>query len=128
MIDEAEIESFSKQVDWQRTPFGILYRAVRRIHDDYASDLEIGELAKLAGLSHSQFVRRFKATLGVSPKEYLVRVRVRNACRLLEKTDWTVARIATQCGFYDHSHFSHAFRRQTGLSPTGYRRAHGARG
>ena len=107
-------------------PFGSLYKAVRRIHEEFASELKMTDLAQGAGLSHSQFVRRFKSVLGVSPKEYLLRVRVRNACFLLESTDWTVARIAAQSGFYDHSHLSHAVRRQTGLSPTRYRRAHGA--
>ncbi|MEM7791726.1 MAG: helix-turn-helix domain-containing protein, partial [Verrucomicrobiota bacterium] len=51
-------------------------------------------------------------------------VRVRKACRLLESTQATVAAVAQQCGFYDHSHFSHAFRRQTGLSPSRYRKEH----
>lgn len=108
------------------TPFGVLYRAVRRIHEDFANDgLRMEELARLTGLSQSQFNRRFKSVLGVSPKEYQLRVRVRIACRLLEFTDWTMARIATHCGFHDHSHFSHAFRKQTGQSPGGYRAMHG---
>ncbi|HSP42047.1 MAG TPA: helix-turn-helix domain-containing protein [Luteolibacter sp.] len=107
------------------TPFGVLYRAVRRIHDEFANDgLRMEELARLTGLSQSQFNRRFKAVLGVSPKEYQLRVRVRTACRLLESTDWTVARIASHCGFHDHSHFTHTFRRQTGQSPGNYRAAH----
>lgn len=107
------------------TPFGVIYRAVRKIHEEFANDgLRMKELARLTGLSQSQFNRRFKAVLGVSPKDYQLRVRVRTACRLLDTTDWTVARIASHCGFHDHSHFSHAFRRQTGQSPGRYRVCH----
>ncbi len=106
------------------TPFGLLYVAVRRIHDSYASELKMTELAQLTGLSNSQFTRRFNAALGISPKEYLLRVRVRKSCWLLETTNDTIASIAQQCGFYDHSHFSHAFRRHTGQSPTRYRSEH----
>jgi AraC-like DNA-binding protein len=110
------------------TALGGIHRAVRRIHDDLASDLKVAELARVSGLSASQLTRRFKAVLGMSPKEYQLRVRVRTACRLLETTDWTVARVGAQSGFYDHSHFSRAFRRHTGLSPARYRTAHMAGG
>jgi AraC-like DNA-binding protein len=115
LINESSISS---------TPLGPLFRAVRRIHEAYASDLKMTELAQLTGLSNSQFARRFKAALGVAPKEYLLRVRVRKSCGLLETTNDTIVHIAHQCGFYDHSHFSHAFRRHTGQSPTRYRSEH----
>lgn len=127
VIGVAGIHRLIDEQSSQYTPFGVVYRAVRRIHEDFAADLKMTDLARLTGLSHSQFIRRFKAVLGVGPKEYLVRVRVRSACRLLETTDWTVARIAPHCGFYDHSHLSHSFRLHTGLSPTRYRRAHASR-
>ena len=107
------------------TSLGTLYKAVQKIHQDFSETLSISELARLSGLSQSQFERRFRKVLGVSPKEYLIRVRVRSACRLLEQTNWTIARTALECGFYDHSHFSHAFRRLMGVSPSSYRRSHG---
>lgn len=103
------------------THLGPLFPAVRRIHTAFAEDLRIVDLARQTGLSHSQFSRRFKSVLGVSPKDYLLRVRVRHARRLLETTDRTVSDVALACGFYDHSHFSHAFRRLAGISPAGYR-------
>ncbi|MEM1158386.1 MAG: helix-turn-helix domain-containing protein [Verrucomicrobiota bacterium] len=106
------------------TCFGPLFKAIRRIQEQFDTHLKISDLAKLSGLSHSQFVRRFHQILGMSPKDYLQRVRVRRACRLLETSDSTVASVAHQCGFYDHSHFSHVFRRQTGLSPSRYRSEH----
>jgi AraC-like DNA-binding protein len=107
-----------------KSPFGALFKAVRRMQEDYGSELKIADLARLSGLSHSQFVRRFNSVLGMSPKDYLQRIRVRKACRLLEATHDTVADVAHQCGFYDHSHFSHAFRSQTGLCPSEYRKEH----
>ncbi|MEM0964868.1 MAG: AraC family transcriptional regulator [Verrucomicrobiota bacterium] len=104
--------------------FGRLFKAVRIMQENYGSDLRISELARSCGLSHSQFVRRFHSVFGMSPKEYLQRVRVRKACRLLETTDSTVASVGLRCGFYDHSHFSRAFRTQTGMSPSVYRKEH----
>lgn len=106
------------------THLGPLFPAVRRIHTAFAEDLRIVELARQTGLSHSQFARRFKSVLGVPPKDYLLQVRVRHARRLLETTDRTVADVAQASGFYDHSHFSHAFRRLTGVAPAVYREQH----
>lgn len=106
------------------THLGPLFPAVRRIHTAFAEDLRIVDLARRTGLSHSQFSRRFKSVLGVPPKDYLLRVRVRHSRRLLETTDRTVSDVALASGFYDHSHFSHAFRRLTGTGPAAYREAH----
>ena len=106
------------------TLLGPLFPAVRRIHTNFAEDLRIVDLARQTGLSHSQFARRFKSILGVPPKDYLLQVRVRHARRLLETTDRTVADVALASGFYDHSHFSHAFRRLTGVAPAAYRDSH----
>jgi len=107
------------------TALGTLYKAVQRMHQDYTENLSVRQLARLSALSESQFERRFRKVMGSSPREYLIRVRVRSACRLLEQTNWTIARTALECGFYDHSHFSHAFRRQMGLSPSAFRKRHG---
>jgi AraC-like DNA-binding protein len=106
------------------THLGPLFPAVRRIHTAFAEDLKIVDLARQTGLSHSQFSRRFKQVLGVPPKDYLLRVRLRHARRLLETTERTVSDVALECGFYDHSHFSHAFRRLTGAGPAAYRDCH----
>ena len=116
LIDEKETTT---------TPLGKLYNAIRKIQQNYADNLTASELARLCSLSRSQFERRFRKVLGCSPREYLMRVRVRSACRVLEQTDWTIARTAQECGFYDHSHFSHAFRRLMGVSPSIYRKNHG---
>lgn len=103
---------------------GPLFPAVSRIHTAFAEDLRIVDLARRTGLSHSQFSRRFKRVLGISPKDYLRRVRVRHARRLLETTDRSVSQIAVDSGFYDQSHLSHAFRRLTGMGPAAYRKEH----
>ncbi len=124
VIGVAGIHRIFDQAKALNTPLGTLFKAVRRMQEEYGSELKIADLARLSGLSHSQFVRKFHAVLGMSPKDYLQRIRVRKSCRLLEETQLTVANIAHQCGFYDHSHFSHAFRSQTGLSPSAYRKEH----
>lgn len=124
IVGVAGIHRLVEESATESTHFGPLFPAVRRIHTDFATDLRIIDLARLTGLSHSQFSRRFKSVLGMPPKDYLLQVRVRHARRLLETTDRTVADVAQASGFYDHSHFSHAFRRLTGSAPAFYRKKH----
>ena len=58
------------------------------------------------------------------PYEYLLRVRITAARTLLESTDRTIADIACETGFYDHSHFTRTFKRLIGASPGQYRKSH----
>lgn len=107
--------------------YGRLSRAIEMMHRHSARRLSTRRLAEAAGVSHSQFDRRFRKLFGTTPREYLLRVRVNAACRLLEETDRTVTDIAQEVGFYDHSHFSRTFRRIMGVAPQRFRRMHEGR-
>lgn len=91
-----------------------------RLH--YASPIRIEGLAKLVHLSAGQFERNFKKIFGISPKQHILNVRVRAAGRQLRTTHDTVASIAMDTGFYDHSHFCRCFKKEMGISPSEYRR------
>jgi AraC-like DNA-binding protein len=104
--------------------YGRFSKVIDHIHKHYAEELEIAALAAQAGVSQSQFERRFRQLLGTSPNEYLLRVRVNASRALLETTDRTIADIALSVGFYDHSHFTRTFRRQMSCSPKQYRDHH----
>lgn len=94
------------------------------IHSRYGEGLDIKRLAKMAGVSQSQFERRFNRIFGVTPYEYLLRVRIAAARAFLENSDRTIADIACETGFYDHSHFTRTFKRIVGVSPGRYRKSH----
>ena len=59
---------------------------------------------------------------GFGFKEYLVNVRIKNACRLLLETNHSITDIAFECGFNDSNYFGDAFRRIKGIAPNKYRR------
>jgi AraC-like DNA-binding protein len=101
-----------------------LAKVIEHVHHRYGDPLTSGELAVMAGLSVSQFERRFRQALGTSPRQYLVRIRVESAARKLAETKQTVSEIALDCGFSDHAHFSRRFRRMMKMSPTEYRILH----
>ena len=99
-----------------------LETAARTITERYSEPLTIRELAKLAGLSHSQFNRRFLATYRMSPSQYVQRVRVHEASRLLGSRDESISFIALATGFYDQAHLTRTFKKVLGITPSEFRR------
>jgi transcriptional regulator GlxA family with amidase domain len=91
------------------------------VREHYADPIKVEELARLANLSPSQFERRFKKVFQITPTKHILNVRIRAACNLLSSTNDTIAAIALESGFYDHSHFAHNFMRVMGVSPSTYR-------
>ncbi len=79
------------------------------------------ELARAAGMSTRAFERAFLQEYGLPPQQYLKRLRLQNASRLLVETRESIAAIAQRCGFADQSHLTRAFRRVTGTTPGSYR-------
>ena len=84
--------------------------------------LTLEGLAAELGLSPFHFLRVFRGVLGVTPHQYLVRMRLRQAARLLS-TDAPITRIAYDVGFGDLSNFVRTFRRAAGVSPRAFRQA-----
>lgn len=98
-----------------------LRRAVGFIQDRLADDLSLDEIAGEAGMSPFHFARAFKAALGLSPLQYVIRTRIERAMVLLRTTRLPVAEIAWRVGYQDVSRFGQHFRRQTGTTPAAFR-------
>ena len=73
----------------------------------------------------SYFSRKFKLCTGFGYKEYLITVRIIEACRLLLNTDMSITQIAENCGFDDSNYFGDCFKKIKGMSPREYRKANG---
>ncbi len=83
----------------------------------------IADLARVARLSPFHFLRTFKQVTGVTPHQWLVRARLRDAARRLADGRERVTDIALDAGFEDLSNFVRSFRSEFGVSPRGYRAA-----
>ena len=105
-------------------PFRELDDVVDHVVSHYADPLDVRCLARRVNLSISQFDRRFKRFLQMTPQEFILRVRVHAARRMLVATDKSIADIALDTGFCDQSYFTKQFKRQTGMPPSHYRRAY----
>ncbi|HAU37359.1 MAG TPA: AraC family transcriptional regulator [Phycisphaerales bacterium] len=92
------------------------------LEGNYARPIRLGELADRAHMSESSLLRAFRKTMGVSPIDYLIRLRIRKAAELLCDDGTKVTETAFRVGFADGNYFSRQFRRVTGLTPGEYRR------
>lgn len=97
--------------------------SARWIDAHAAEEIDLDALARRAGLSPFHYLRVFSRVLGVSPHQYLVRCRLRNAAHLLADGDRRITDIALDVGFADLSNFVRSFRRAAGVSPRAYRQA-----
>jgi AraC family transcriptional regulator len=86
-------------------------------------DLSLTALADIACLSPYHFSRSFKQAAGVGPQRYVIQRRIERAKRLLRQTHQPLALIAQETGFADQSHLTRTFRREVGVTPSGYRSA-----
>ncbi|MDF2926801.1 MAG: hypothetical protein K0R57_5715 [Paenibacillaceae bacterium] len=85
--------------------------------------LEVDGLAALLNLSPSRFFHLFKARLGASPHQMLLRFRLERADELLLMTDLTLRKIAEHCGFANEHHFAKLYKLKRGTTPGAARKA-----
>ena len=98
-----------------------LLRAKDLADASYAERLDVGDMARAAGLSRAHFSREFKQAFGTSPHAYLLTRRLERAAALLRVTDRSVARICVDVGLQSVGSFTTSFNRTYGVSPTAYR-------
>jgi AraC-like DNA-binding protein len=99
-----------------------LASARERIEREYARDLTVAELARTARCSAFHFIRSFKSAFGLTPGRFLRRRRLERARELLTSTPLPVTEVCDAVGYGSLGTFSREFRRETGESPTAYRR------
>ena len=105
-------------------PDRYLLRARDLVDARYAEPLDVGDLAREAGLSRAHFSAEFRRAFGESPHVYLLTRRLERASALLRTTDHSVADICMSVGLSSVGSFTTSFRRMFGMSPTAYRAAH----
>ncbi|MBM3856257.1 MAG: helix-turn-helix domain-containing protein [Verrucomicrobia bacterium] len=93
-------------------------RVIRHVLEHYAKPHPMDEILGLAAMSKSSFAREFRRYTGFTQTEFLNRVRLDHARRLLWASDDSIAAIAYATGFSNLSHFNRQFRRTYGHPPS----------
>ena len=93
----------------------------------YNPGFNIESLAESLSISRTSLYRHFLKYKGISPKDYLMKLRMKRAVSLLEGNDYSIKNIAYSVGFSDQLYFSKVFKKETGYTPREYRRSSGSR-
>jgi AraC family transcriptional regulator len=100
---------------------GRMTEVLRYMAEHSAAPHKLNGLARLARMSPYHFLRSFKATTGVTPHQWLLRARLRNAAEQLATTRLPITDVALDVGFADLSNFTRSFHAEFGASPRQYR-------
>jgi transcriptional regulator GlxA family with amidase domain len=108
----------------RRTDHGdaLVTRLQEWLESGFASESPVEAMVRSAGLPERTVKRRFTRATGYAPIEYVHRLRIEEAKRLLERTDKPVDEISWQVGYLDPAFFRRLFKRHTRLAPSQYRR------
>lgn len=90
------------------------------IENHFSSQITIEKLSEISGYSQRQFLRVFKSAFSETPNNYITKLRIRKAKKLLESSDSSIGEIALECGYYDQNYFSRIFRKYNGVTPSVY--------
>jgi YesN/AraC family two-component response regulator len=99
-----------------------LVNIIKLIENDADSDtLDVTKLSREVAMSRSVLYRKLKALTGNSIQDFVRIVKLRKAARILQESDYPISEIAYQSGFANSKHFSTAFKRQFGKTPSEFR-------
>jgi AraC family transcriptional regulator len=98
-----------------------LRRVLEYIHDNLERDLALDEIAGVANQSKYHFAKSFRAAMGIAPHQYIVKLRIEKARKLLAVDSISVEEVANRVGYSDKSHFAAQFMKIVGVSPNRYR-------
>lgn len=114
--------SVEAQLPKRSSPAGAgLRAALDHARKNFATSVRVEEMARIAEMSIAQLERSMRRAVGVTPKQFVQRLRSDCAATLLAATSRPIAEIASACGYYDQSQFTRLFRAATGMTPGAYR-------
>lgn len=119
---------FAEHYDKEQTEKSLPIRTdIQKVLDyisyHYAESITVQDMSRLVALERSYFCRTFKAAIGVSPKEYLTKLRLDKARYFLTETTLPIAKISERVGFQSFSSFSRLFTTHYQQSPSQYRKS-----
>lgn len=92
------------------------------LNNNYKNYINIDQLALTFGLSRSSLEKKFKTDTGITPKQYLINIRLDNAKYLLQYSNYSINQISSLCGFSTSAYFIYLFRQKNQMTPREYRK------
>jgi len=98
-----------------------IHKSVHWLRENFGNDISVAVAASIAAMSERHYLRCFKAEFGITPQEYLTRLRFDAICRMLVETQLPVDKIARRCGMGNGDRLGRLFHKRYGATPTAYR-------
>ena len=117
-ILRSQLESSTDKFRYQEE----MESCVRFFNESFSQNICIEEYAKNQHMSVCWFIRCFKRYMGVTPMQYLTSIRIGKAKELLKNTNYSIQEISSLVGYENPLYFSRIFHKQTGHSPSSYRK------
>ena len=112
--------------DYLKTRFKTGSKRIAAIHEylmnNYMDEVNLDKISSLVNMAKGSLCRFFKENVGLTIFEYLNKIKVEFACKLLMNQDLAMVDVCFDSGFNNLSHFNKQFRKITGLTPTDYRK------
>ena len=116
------LENLSEEQQLRSPPLARVMDYLETHYTDWALTNQV--LAEQAHISEVYLRQLFQREMGVSPKQYILTLRLKKAKQMLYEEDCTVTKIAQACGFSSIYHFCRAFHQAMGCSPSEYRQTY----
>lgn len=117
VLKDEEMESNDNvNVDFLRHVTDIIYSEMKN------PEFSPKKLAEELAISMSQLNKKLNATTGYPSSTYILHVKLNHAKKILVSQNKTIGEVAAECGIYDINYFSRIFKKQTGVTPTQYKR------
>jgi len=100
---------------------GDIHKILDYMKENLECDFSLDQISNHFKMSKSSVIRKFKESMGITPYDFFLELKMGRALELLNEPKNRVIDVALQCGFTNHSHFSSVFKKATGLTPTEYR-------
>ncbi|MEG2769596.1 MAG: AraC family transcriptional regulator [Oscillospiraceae bacterium] len=100
----------------------LVAEAMKRIQENFAQLYGVEELALQMNVTREHLVRVFHENLGITPGQYLTKIKIKYEKQILQNREYTLEVIASLCGFAGANYFCKVFKKQTGQTPMQYRR------
>lgn len=99
-----------------------VHKAIKYINENYNKDLNMAVVSNHISMNYSLFSQTFKQYMGSNFVDYLKKLRINEAKRLLEETDLRVNEVSDKVGYNNEKHFMKIFKNTAGVSPSQYRK------
>jgi len=99
-----------------------LEKVITFLTEHFSEEIDLDTVSSLVAMNPSAFSRYFKEKTETTLMQYIQKLRIGQACQLLQKEDLDIAQVAMDCGFNSISHFNKVFKRIKNVTPSGYRK------